>query len=108
MCKTKKNLIIFMPFIGGGGVEKNLFLISNFLSKKYKVSKFVPFQKKFRNKFNSNIEFICPKRNYSKSLNIRIKYLICLYELFKYLKSHKNSVVLSFQAIFTALLFVNY
>ena len=32
--RFKKNLILFMPFIGGGGVEKNLFLISNFLSKK--------------------------------------------------------------------------
>ena len=29
----KNKLIIFMPFIGGGGVEKNLFLISNYLSK---------------------------------------------------------------------------
>ena len=74
---------------------KKSFFNFKFLSKKYKVSKFVPFQK-FRNKFNSNVEFICPKRNYSKSL--RIKYLICLYELFKYLKSNKNSVVLSFQA----------
>jgi len=27
--KTKKKLIFFMPFIGGGGVEKNLFLIAN-------------------------------------------------------------------------------
>ena len=30
----KKELIMFMPFIGGGGVEKNLFIIANFLSKK--------------------------------------------------------------------------
>ena len=98
MNKRKKNLIIFIPFIGGGGVEKNLFLISNFLSKKVQSLKVCTISKKFRNKFNSNVEFICPKRNYSKSLNIRIKYLICLYELFKYLKSNKNSVVLSFQA----------
>ena len=34
MNKRKKNLIIFIPFIGGGGVEKNLFLISNFFLKK--------------------------------------------------------------------------
>ena len=36
MIKTKKNLIIFMPFIGVGGVEKNLFIISNYLIKKVK------------------------------------------------------------------------
>ena len=33
---TKKELILFMPFIGGGGVEKNLFILSNYLSKKFK------------------------------------------------------------------------
>ena len=27
MIKTKKNLIIFMPYIGVGGVEKNLFML---------------------------------------------------------------------------------
>lgn len=36
MIKTKKNLIIFMPYIGVGGVEKNLFIISNYLTKKVK------------------------------------------------------------------------
>ena len=34
MEKNKKKLIIFMPSIDGGGVEKNLFIISNFLSTK--------------------------------------------------------------------------
>ena len=32
--KKFKKVLIFMPFIGIGGVEKNLFIISNFLSKK--------------------------------------------------------------------------
>tara|TARA_B100001057_G_scaffold498802_1_gene607150 strand:+ start:2935 stop:4041 length:1107 start_codon:yes stop_codon:yes gene_type:complete len=98
MIKTKKNLIIFIPFIGGGGVEKNLFLISNFLSKKVRKIKICTISKKYKKKFNNRIKFIYPKKRYSKNLNIRIKYLICLYELFKYLKSNKDSVVLSFQA----------
>tara|TARA_B100000989_G_scaffold297039_1_gene281690 strand:- start:498 stop:1604 length:1107 start_codon:yes stop_codon:yes gene_type:complete len=98
MIKTKKNLIIFMPFIGGGGVEKNLFLISNFLSKKVNNLKICTISNKFQKKFNNKIKFIYPKIKYSKNINIRIKYLICLFELFKYLKSNKNSVVLSFQA----------
>ena len=34
MVKNKKKLIIFMPSIEDGGVEKNLFLISNYLSHK--------------------------------------------------------------------------
>lgn len=33
--KINKNLIIFIPFIGEGGVEKNLFIIGNFLAKKF-------------------------------------------------------------------------
>ena len=36
MIKKSKNIIIFMPFIGIGGVEKNLFIISNYLVKKVK------------------------------------------------------------------------
>ena len=98
MSKRKKNLIIFIPFIGGGGVEKNLFLISNFLSKKVKNIKICTISKKLKKKFDSKIKFLCPEKNFSENLNIRIKYLICLYELYKYLKSNKNSVVLSFQA----------
>ena len=98
MIKTKKKLVIFMPFIGGGGVEKNLFLISNYLSKKIDNLKICTISNKFQKRFNNNIGFIYPKRKYPKNINIRIKYIICLFELFKYLKNNKNSVVLSFQA----------
>ena len=93
-----KKLILFMPFIGGGGVEKNLFLISNFLSKKINKLRICTISRKYEKKFNSKIKFIYPKKNYSENLNIRVKYLICLYELYKYLKSNRNSVVISFQA----------
>ena len=31
----KKEIIIFMPTINGGGVEKNFFLITNYLSTKF-------------------------------------------------------------------------
>ena len=34
--QRNQDLIIFMPSIEGGGVEKNLFLISNYLSLKFK------------------------------------------------------------------------
>ena len=32
---NKKEIIIFMPSINGGGVEKNFFLITNYLSTKF-------------------------------------------------------------------------
>ncbi len=94
----KKNLIIFMPFIGGGGVEKNLFIISDYLCKKFKNIKVCTLSKDKKNKFNKKIKFLEPKNNFSSQLNIRLKYLVCLFILFKYLIRNKNSVVFSFQA----------
>ena len=35
------NIVIFMPSIEGGGVEKNLFLINYFLIKKFKNLKLI-------------------------------------------------------------------
>ena len=34
----KKKLIIFIPSIEGGGVEKNMFIVSNYLAQRIKVS----------------------------------------------------------------------
>ena len=36
---AKKELIMFMPLIGGGGVEKNLYIITNYLASKFKCVK---------------------------------------------------------------------
>ena len=33
--RNDKNLIMFMPSIESGGVEKNFFMINNFLTKKF-------------------------------------------------------------------------
>jgi glycosyltransferase involved in cell wall biosynthesis len=93
-----KNFIFFMPFIGGGGVEKNLFIITNYLSKKIKNIKICTISKNKKNKFNKNIKFITTKKNVNKNFNIRIKYFIALMILTKYLIKNKNSVVISFQA----------
>jgi len=96
--ETKKKLILFMPFIGGGGVEKNLYLISNYLSSKIEKIFLITSSKKYSYKFNKKIIFITPGKYLSESLNIRIKYFICLYILFKFLLKNKNSTVFAFQA----------
>ncbi len=93
-----KHLILFMPFIGGGGVEKNLFLISNHLSKKFKKIKICTLSRNKLKKFNNKIKYLGPRKNFYEKLNIRLKYLICLIILFKFLIKNKNSTVLSFQA----------
>ena len=87
-----------MPFIGGGGVEKNLFIISNFLSKKYNNVKILTSSNISKKKIDKKIEVITPKFKISKNLNLRIRYFICLYLLFKYLFNNKNCNVISFQA----------
>ncbi len=87
-----------MPFIGGGGVEKNLFIVANFFSKKFKKVIICTYSKKYRNKFNKKIKFLNPKLNFLENINLRIKYLLCLFSLFKFLRQNRNTLVFSFQA----------
>ena len=51
----KKYLVIFMPSIEGGGVEKNLFIIANYFSSKDNNIKLITASKGFDQKFK-NIE----------------------------------------------------
>ena len=65
-----------MPFIGGGGVEKNLYIISNFLTKKINDVSICTLSTNQKNKFNKKIKFITSKKPISHKINIRLKYLI--------------------------------
>jgi len=93
----KKKIIFFMPFIGGGGVEKNLILISNYVSKKLDNIYICTSSKKYKKKFNSKIKFLTPKKNLS-NVSIRLQYLYCLFLLFFFILKNKNSIVFCFQA----------
>lgn len=95
---NNKDLILFMPFIDGGGVEKNLFIIANHLSKKFKNIKICTLTRNKLGRFNSKIKYLGPKKNINEKINIRLKYLICLFILFKFLIKNRNSTVFSFQA----------
>ena len=94
----KKNLIIFMPSIEGGGVEKNLFIISNYLSNKLKNTTIITSTNKFNNKFN-NINIINPSFRFKKHYGRKLRYFFCLLLLIKLIfKQNKNVLVLAFQA----------
>ena len=93
-----RNLILFMPFIGGGGVEKNLYIIANHLSAKFKKIKICTLSRDKLLNFNKKIKYLGPSKNFYGKPHIRLKYLICLVILFKFLIKNKNSTVLSFQA----------
>lgn len=86
-----------MPSIEVGGVEKNLFIISNYLSKKLQKVSLITISKKYKNKFHSKIKIICPKNNTWNSTPKRIKFFVCLYLLFTEILKNKNVTVLSFQ-----------
>ena len=54
----EKSILIFMPLIEGGGVEKNLFLVSNFLTEKFKKITLITISKKYKKKFHKSIKFV--------------------------------------------------
>ena len=94
----KKNVLLFAPMIGGGGVEKNLFLIANYFSYKFQKVSIISTSKEYKKKFNKNIEFITPKNNFwNKCKNRRFKIIICLFLLIKHFFQSPKFSVLSFQ-----------
>ena len=72
----EKKILIFMPSIEGGGVEKNLFLVSNFLIKKFKKVSLITISKNYKKKFNKSIEFISLSSNTWDSFGRKIKYVL--------------------------------
>ena len=93
----KRKLILFMPSIEGGGVEKNLFIIANYLSLKIPGSIIITASKKYNHKFN-NIKIINPKINLNKSNGRKVKYFFCLIELIKILFKKDSFLLFAFQA----------
>ena len=98
MEKTEKRLIIFMPSMDGGGVEKNLIIISNFVSKYIKHITLITFDDNFNNKFSKKIKIIKFKKKTKKKFSKYFKYIVCLFILAKQILSNKKTLVLSFQA----------
>lgn len=96
--KSQKRLLVFIPSIEDGGVEKNLFLIINFLSKKIGNIDLITYDYHAKNRFNKKINIICPFFNFI-NFNSRLpKYFFCLSVLISKLLFNRNYVVLSFQA----------
>ena len=92
----KKELIIFMPAMDGGGVEKNLILIANYLIKKKINLSLITYENKFKNKLSKKIKVIIPK-NIKKNKSKYYKYIVCLFLMIKILLK-KDCLVFAFQA----------
>lgn len=91
-------IVVFMPSIEGGGVEKNLILICNYLVKNVESLKIITISKRFKKKFSTSIEFITFSANFLDKLSRRIKYLLSIFLLVKEILKNRKVVVLSFQA----------
>ena len=98
MEKTKKKLIVFIPSIEDGGVEKNLFLVLNYLSKKIGSIDLITFNNDMREKFDKKINIINPYFNFFFFSNRLPKYIFCILTLIRKLVINRNCVIFSFQA----------
>ena len=103
--KIKKKLIIFMPSIEGGGVEKNLFNISNYLILRLKNVQVLTVNNQDKKYFNKKIKILAPKNLFWKNRGRLIKTLICLFLLLKERAVDKNFIVFSFQANIYTIIF---
>ena len=101
--QRNQDLIIFMPSIEGGGVEKNLFLISNYLSLKFKNVKFITsskIPKQISKKIKIiNLKFLSNNFN-SRFFKIILSSILLIFQIQK----NRNLVILSFQANIFAIL----
>lgn len=98
MEKNKKRLIFFMPSMEGGGVEKNLILIANYISKYKKKVCLITFDDSFNRYFDKKILIINARKKSSLRFSKYYKYLFCIYLLIKEYFKNNNILLFSFQA----------
>ena len=96
--KNKKKLVIFSPSIDRGGVEKNLFLITEFLSKKLPNISLITSNFKDKKKFSKKIKIYTPPKNYLNFKNRLLRNIICTIILIKLILIKKEFSLLSFNA----------
>lgn len=96
MTKNKKEIIIFTPTIEDGGVEKNLYNITNYLADKIdKVTVITANNNK--NNFNNKINLISPNKNTWNNCNRILKSFITIKLAFNYyISKPKHLTILSF------------
>ena len=98
-----RDLIIFIPSIESGGVEKNLFYITNYIQYKFKNIYLITANKNKKYPIGKNVKLITPRSKSYDDRNRFIKGIICSYLLFKNFKN-KKTLVLSFQSNFFSIL----
>ena len=98
MEKSEKRLILFMPSMEGGGVEKNLILIANYISNFKENIQLITFDDNFNKFFNKKINILNVTKKNRKKYSKYYKYFFCLCILIKEYLKNKNLVLFTFQA----------
>ena len=93
----QKKIIIFMPSIEGGGVEKNFFIVTNYLSRKLNNISVISLSKKYKKYINKKINFVSLNSQFWENIGRRKKFLVSLFLLIKLLITNKDVVVICFQ-----------
>ena len=101
----KKKIIFFMPSFEGGGVEKNIIIITNYFIKKNPSISIITASKNVRKKINRKINFISPVSNFWDKFGRIPKYLICIFLLFNEYRKDKNFNVFCFQGNIICIIF---
>lgn len=99
----KRNIILFIPSIERGGVEKNLFLIADQLKKNFDKIFIITVSKNYKKNFDKKIILISPRSNYWIKKNRVIKSLVSIFLLIKNFYN-KEVLILSFQSNILAIL----
>ena len=98
-----KNLIIFIPSIENAGVEKNLFILSNYFAKHINNTYLVTANNNYKKKFNKKIKIVCPKSRFFNNQSRTIKSICCFFLILNLFK-RKKFVLFSFQQNLFALI----
>ena len=93
----KRKIIMFMPSIEGGGVEKKFFLVCNYLVK-VDTLKVITVSKKYKKKFDKSIVLITPSSKNWDNYGRRIKYLVAILLLIGEILKNRNIIIFAFQA----------
>ena len=94
----QNKLLIFIPSIEDGGVEKNIFLLSNYLSKKINRVEVLSCNYNYKYLFNKKIKFSGTRSKFFFNKSRYIKYLVCLFVLAINIIRDRNVTVFAFQA----------
>ena len=106
LIQSNKEIIIFCPSIEEGGVEKNLFTISNYLSKNNIKVNIITANKNKKKFFNKNIIFCAPKTNFWNNKHRIFKAFVCAFFLIKNYYD-KDCKILSFQSNLISIILAN-